>query len=109
MTAPSRVLPAGWVRLSPTTIEIPTSYRADMRVPARIFADDDLLAGMLDGEAIAQLVNVTTLPGIVDCAYGMPDMHEGYGFPVGGVAATLLPDGVVSPGGVGFDINCGVS
>jgi tRNA-splicing ligase RtcB len=53
-------------------------------------------------------VNVTTLPGIVDAALGMPDMHEGYGFPVGGVAATRLPDGVISPGGIGFDINCGV-
>src|SRR5665647_2124490 len=87
--------------------EISLSSRADMRVPARIFADPVLLAEM-GGEAITQLINVTTLPGVVDCVYGMPDMHEGYGFPVGGVAATLLPDGVVSPGGVGFDINCGV-
>lgn len=101
-------VPLAFVRTSATEVDIPRVYRADMRVPARIFADEELFAGMLDGEAIAQLVNVTTLPGIVDCAYGMPDMHEGYGFPVGGVAATLLPDGVVSPGGVGFDINCGV-
>lgn len=79
-----------------------------MRVPARIFADEELFAGIADGQAIPQLVNVATLPGIVDFAWGMPDMHDGYGFPVGGVAATLLPDGVVSPGGVGFDINCGV-
>lgn len=78
-----------------------------MRTGARIFADAELLHEM-GGEAVTQLVNVTTLPGIVDYACGMPDMHEGYGFPVGGVAATLLPDGVVSPGGVGFDINCGV-
>lgn len=88
--------------------DVPTSAREDMRVPARIYADADLLRGMLDSDAITQLVNVTTLPGIVGFAYGMPDMHEGYGFPVGGVAATLMPDGVVSPGGVGFDINCGV-
>jgi tRNA-splicing ligase RtcB len=84
------------------------SYRSDMRVPVRIYADDELLRAILEGEAVTQLMNVATLPGIVDFAYGMPDMHEGYGFPVGGVAATLLPDGVVSPGGVGFDINCGV-
>src|SRR6516225_6847495 len=79
-----------------------------MRVPARVYADDELLAAMLEGEAMTQLANVATLPGVVGCVYGMPDMHEGYGFPVGGVAATLLPDGVISPGGIGFDINCGV-
>jgi tRNA-splicing ligase RtcB (3'-phosphate/5'-hydroxy nucleic acid ligase) len=101
-------LAAGIVRSGPYTADIPASFRADMRVPARIFADDELLRQILVGEAVTQLVNVTTLPGIVDFAYGMPDMHEGYGFPVGGVAATLLPDGVISPGGVGFDINCGV-
>lgn len=99
---------ASLVRRDPYTADIPTSFRPDMRVPARIYADDALLAAICDGEALTQLVNVTTLPGIVGFAYGMPDMHEGYGFPVGGVAATLLPDGVVSPGGVGFDINCGV-
>jgi tRNA-splicing ligase RtcB len=63
---------------------------------------------MTRDRSLAQLVNVTTLPGVVDAALGMPDMHEGYGFPVGGVAATRLPDGVISPGGIGFDINCGV-
>lgn len=88
--------------------ELSSSTRPDMRVPARVYADDALLSDMLDGEAIVQLANVATLPGVVPYVYGMPDMHEGYGFPVGGVAATLLPDGVVSPGGVGFDINCGV-
>lgn len=88
--------------------EIAPSYRADMRTPARIYADEELLGAMLPGETLTQLVNVTTLPGVVECVYGMPDMHEGYGFPVGGVAATEMPDGVVSPGGVGFDINCGV-
>jgi tRNA-splicing ligase RtcB len=88
--------------------ELPASWRADMRVPVRVYADDALLAPMLEGDAMTQLVNVATLPGVVDCVYGMPDMHEGYGFPVGGVAATRIPDGAVSPGGVGFDINCGV-
>ncbi len=79
-----------------------------MRVPARIYADEDLLEAMLAGETITQLINVSTLPGVAGAVCGMPDMHEGYGFPVGGVAATAMPDGVVSPGGVGFDINCGV-
>jgi tRNA-splicing ligase RtcB len=88
--------------------EISPSRRPDMRVPARVYADEELLAAMLPGETMTQLVNVATLPGCTGCVYGMPDMHEGYGFPVGGVAATRMPDGVVSPGGVGFDINCGV-
>ena len=79
-----------------------------MRVPARIYADEDLLEAMLAGETITQLINVSTLPGVAGAVCGMPDMHEGYGFPVGGVAATAMPDGVVSPGGVGFDINWGV-
>lgn len=88
--------------------ELSASWRSDMRVPVRVYADEALLAPMLEGDAMTQLVNVATLPGVVERVYGMPDMHEGYGFPVGGVAATRLPDGVVSPGGVGFDINCGV-
>jgi tRNA-splicing ligase RtcB len=79
-----------------------------MRVPARVYADEELLAALLPGDTMTQLVNVATLPGVVPCVYGMPDMHEGYGFPVGGVAATRMPDGVVSPGGVGYDIDCGV-
>jgi tRNA-splicing ligase RtcB len=79
-----------------------------MRVPARVFADEQLLAQIRRDRSLWQLVNVTTLPGIARAALGMPDMHEGYGFPVGGVAATRLPDGVISPGGIGFDINCGV-
>jgi tRNA-splicing ligase RtcB len=79
-----------------------------MRVPARVFADEELLAAILGDRSLEQLQNVATLPGIVDAALAMPDIHQGYGFPVGGVAATLVPDGVVSPGGVGYDINCGV-
>jgi len=79
-----------------------------MRVPARIFADAEQFHQMAGDRSLQQLVNVATLPGIVEAAFGMPDMHEGYGFPVGGVAATALPDGVISPGGIGFDINCGV-
>src|SRR5512147_3101852 len=88
--------------------ELPASARPGMRVPARVYADETLLSAILKGEALVQLANVAALPGVVERVYGMPDIHEGYGFPVGGVAATLLPDGVVSPGGVGFDINCGV-
>src|SRR5919204_5499335 len=91
-----------------TTYEIPADARADMRVPARVFADEELLGAILQDSSLEQLQNVATLPGIVDAALAMPDIHQGYGFPVGGLAATELPDGVVSPGGVGYDINCGV-
>src|ERR671936_1595019 len=82
--------------------------RADMRVAARVFADRELLNAVRDDDSLVQLQNVATLPGIVEPAVAMPDIHSGYGFPVGAVAATVLPDGVVSPGGVGYDINCGV-
>ncbi len=95
-------------RIGPCEYEIDRRPGEGMRVPARIFADEELLGQIRRDRSISQLVNVTTLPGIVDAALGMPDMHEGYGFPVGGVAATRLPDGVISPGGIGFDINCGV-
>ncbi len=96
------------VRIDDTTWEIPMSAREDMRVPARIFADDEILDEIADDLSLEQLRNVATLPGIVGAVIAMPDIHQGYGFPVGGVAATELPDGVVSPGGVGYDINCGV-
>ncbi len=79
-----------------------------MRVPARVFADEEILAAIGEDRSLEQLQNVATLPGIVGAALAMPDVHQGYGFPVGGVAATAPPDGVVSPGGVGYDINCGV-
>jgi tRNA-splicing ligase RtcB (3'-phosphate/5'-hydroxy nucleic acid ligase) len=91
-----------------TLWEIPASARPDMRVPARVFADRDLLEAIKADRSLEQLQNVATLPGIVGAAVAMPDIHQGYGFPVGGVAATETPDGVVSPGGVGYDINCGV-
>jgi tRNA-splicing ligase RtcB len=78
------------------------------RAPARIVADEVLADRIGRDRSVEQLLDVTTLPGVVGHVVGMPDMHEGYGFPVGGVAATLLPDGVISPGGIGFDINCGV-
>jgi tRNA-splicing ligase RtcB (3'-phosphate/5'-hydroxy nucleic acid ligase) len=95
-------------QLDEVTWEIPAAARADMRVPARVLADRELLDAIRADRSLEQLVNVATLPGIVDAALAMPDIHQGYGFPVGGLAATELPDGVVSPGGVGYDINCGV-
>jgi tRNA-splicing ligase RtcB len=88
--------------------QVPPSFRGDMRVPARLYASEDLLEDALQDESVKQLVNTATLPGIVKYAIAMPDIHQGYGFPIGGVVATKLPDGVISPGGVGYDINCGV-
>ena len=75
---------------------------------ARVFADATLIEAIMRDHSLQQLANVRALPGVYGDVYGMPDMHEGYGFPVGGVAATELPDGAISPGGIGFDINCGV-
>ncbi len=79
-----------------------------MRVPARVYADRMLWDKIRTDHSLDQLVNVATLPGVTGYVYAMPDAHEGYGFPVGGVAAMRASDGVVSPGGVGYDINCGV-
>ena len=87
--------------------EIPIS--GDMLVPGRIYADEKMLETILyEDESIQQVINVAHLPGIQKYSLGMPDIHWGYGFPIGGVAATDLNDGVISPGGVGYDINCGV-
>ena len=96
------------VRISDYEWEIPKSFRADMRVPVRLFATRRLLEAVMDDKSLEQAVNTATLPGLVGHVVVMPDMHQGYGFPFGGVAATRLPDGVISPGGVGYDINCGV-
>ncbi|MEE9583271.1 MAG: RtcB family protein, partial [Dehalococcoidales bacterium] len=87
---------------------IPRSYRAGMRVPGLIYADRDMLESILSEQSLEQVANVAHLPGIVGHSLAMPDIHWGYGFPIGGVAAMRVADGVVSPGGVGFDINCGV-
>lgn len=86
--------------------EIPPSGR--MRVPARIYATESMLAQILQDNASEQAANVAELPGIVRASYAMPDIHSGYGFPIGGVAAFDINEGIVSPGGVGYDINCGV-
>ncbi len=95
-------------RVSPFIREIPISARDDMRVPVRVYADEDLWRQIVDDRSLEQAVNVATLPGVTGYVHTMPDVHEGYGFPVGGVAATRTADGVISPGGVGYDINCGV-
>lgn len=96
------------VKVNDYVWEIPRSFRADMQVPARVYATEKLLDEILRDRSVEQLVNVSTLPGVVRAALAMPDAHEGYGFPIGGVAATAYPDGVISPGGIGYDINCGV-
>ncbi|MBK5260193.1 MAG: RtcB family protein [Thermoanaerobaculia bacterium] len=96
------------IRIHDCAWEIPTSYRGDMRVPARVYTDEQMLDSVLADRSLEQLVNVTALPGIHKYAIAMPDVHEGYGFPIGGVAAVDATDGVISPGGIGYDINCGV-
>lgn len=94
-------------RVSETIWEIPMSYKEGMRVPARIYATEELLKEM-DDAVYEQITNVATLPGIIRYALCMPDGHFGYGFPIGGVAAMDTERGVISPGGIGFDINCGM-
>ena len=88
--------------------EIPRETRSDMRVPVRLFATRELLEAAFDDKSIEQAINAATLPGLVGKVIVMPDVHQGYGFPIGGVAATRYPDGVISPGAIGYDINCGV-
>ncbi len=91
-----------------TRWEIPKGFAPFMRVPAVVYATDRTIEELFRDQSLNQLVNVTSLPGIQKAAMAMPDAHEGYGFPIGGVAATEFPDGVISPGGIGFDVNCGV-
>jgi tRNA-splicing ligase RtcB len=88
--------------------EIPTSYKPGMHVPGLVFADERMVRQISEEQALDQVANVATLPGIVKYSLAMPDIHWGYGFPVGGVAAFDLERGVISPGGIGFDISCGV-
>jgi tRNA-splicing ligase RtcB (3'-phosphate/5'-hydroxy nucleic acid ligase) len=88
--------------------ELPPSYRKDMRVSVRVFATRRLLEAALSDRSIEQAINSATLPGLAGPVLIMPDVHQGYGFPIGGVAATHYPEGVISPGGIGYDINCGV-
>ena len=88
--------------------DIPKEYKAGMLVDGRVYASKSLLKQIVTDKSLDQVVNVAFLPGIVGYSLAMPDIHWGYGFPIGGVAATRLEDGVISHGGVGFDINCGV-
>ncbi len=101
------------VKIGDYRYEIPKTYRGingnlKMKVPALIYASDEMIPSIRKDNAPEQAANVATLPGIVGKSLAMPDIHWGYGFPIGGVAATDAEEGVISPGGVGFDINCGV-
>ena len=100
-------VPKDIIRISDAVWEIPTTHKEGMRVPARIYATERLLKNMDDG-VFNQITNVATLPGILGHACCMPDGHWGYGFPIGGMAAMDPRTGVISPGGIGFDINCGM-
>jgi len=102
VAAPQGIQPVG-----DATYEVPVSFRPGMRVPVRVFASPKLLEAM-DDQVFEQAANVATLPGIVEASFCMPDAHWGYGFPIGGVAAMDPDEGVISPGGIGFDINCGM-
>ncbi|MGH9797884.1 MAG: RtcB family protein, partial [Candidatus Polarisedimenticolia bacterium] len=94
------------VRLDECRFEIPRTGR--MNVPGIVFADDRMMEDLRHDQALRQVANVACLPGIVRASLAMPDIHWGYGFPIGGVAAFDPEEGVISPGGVGYDINCGV-
>ncbi|MEO0085796.1 MAG: RtcB family protein [candidate division WOR-3 bacterium] len=95
-------------KIDENRLRIPRSYKPGMRVDGIIYADAALLENIKADQAPEQVANVATLPGIECCSLAMPDIHWGYGFPIGGVAAFRLDEGVISPGGVGYDINCGV-
>ena len=96
------------VRISEYLWEVPKSFRADMKVPARIYTSEALLDMVFRDKTMEQLVNTAAMPGVVRHVLVMPDAHQGYGPPIGGVVPTRHPDGVISPGAVGYDINCGV-
>ena len=95
-------------KLSDNVWEIPVAYSKYMKVPARIYADKSLLEAMKGDDTLTQSVNISQLPGIYKYSITLPDGHQGYGFPIGGVAAFDLEEGIITPGGVGYDINCGV-
>jgi len=91
-------------RIDSTKMEVPVDYKPGMRVKGIIYADD-ILEKALESHSIDQVANVATLPGIVRASMAMPDIHTGYGFAIGGVAAFDVKEGIISPGGVGYDIN----
>jgi len=95
-------------QLEPFVWRVPVGTVDGMRVPGVVYASKELMDKAVEDRAVLQVANVATLPGIVGASYAMPDIHWGYGFPIGGVAAMSVDDGVISPGGVGFDIACGV-
>lgn len=95
-------------QITPYIWELSQDYDPRMQAPARIFGSSAIVDAAFGDRSVEQLVNVAMLPGIVKFAMAMPDVHQGYGFPIGGVAAFDYEDGIVSPGGVGYDINCGV-
>src|SRR5512137_1527132 len=95
-------------RLDEYRWRIPAGSRPGMAVPAIIFADDRLMDQIKGDQSLEQAMNAAALPGVVRAAYTMPDIHQGYGLPIGAVVATRSDGGVVTPGGVGYDINCGV-
>ncbi|HQE93506.1 MAG TPA: RtcB family protein [Anaerolineae bacterium] len=97
-----------FTRINDYVWELPPTYDGRMRVPARIYGNEDVFEMAFRDQSVEQLMNVAMLPGIVKYAMAMPDMHQGYGFPIGGVAAFRYNEGIISPGGVGYDINCGV-
>jgi len=99
--------PATLRRIGPATYELGKDFRPGMRVPVRVFGSEKIVSEM-DDQVFVQAANVATLPGIVEASFCMPDAHWGYGFPIGGVAAIDAETGVISPGGIGFDINCGM-
>lgn len=91
-------------RIDETRLEVPVNYKQGMRVPGIIYVDS-VLEKELESHSIDQVANVAALPGIIKASTAMPDIHTGYGFPIGGVAAFDLEEGIISPGGVGYDIN----
>ncbi|MBI4101453.1 MAG: RtcB family protein [Candidatus Nealsonbacteria bacterium] len=97
-----------FIKITDWLWEIPKSFRPDMRVPARAYVSEKMLEDCLKDRSLDQLINISTLPGIQKYAIALPDMHEGYSSPIGGVAAIRSEDGIVSPGMCGYDINCGV-
>lgn len=104
-----RLEAADLIKIHDALYEVPRTFDTIMRVSARLFLNEVLLKDVLTDQSLMQLVHVTALPGIVRHAYAMPDIHQGYGFPIGGVAATDIHEGgIISPGGIGYDINCGV-
>lgn len=96
------------IRINDNTYEIPQGFVEGMRVPGRVYADETIMDAALGDRAMEQLANTALLPGVTKWALAMPDVHQGYGPPIGGVVPIDEHDGVISPGATGYDINCGV-